>query len=159
MPFGVRRFPGSRDPRGALFCTEGFAWGGVPAIVYRLSTTGALAPFDVLNGAGVVLALSLDTPGWHEWINPDFAGVHLSGGLIIQGAYLGLDAGPTYSVAWQVAFTAPGEDAYFGYVRGLYPDAIDGWPTIPMVQTGIGTNKIPNDLLVTPCKWDTTPTL
>lgn len=155
VPFGVRRFPGSRDPRGATFCAEGFAFGGVPAIVYRFSTTGALAPFDLLNGAGVVLGLTLDSPGHREWVNTDFTANHLSASWQIDGAYLGLDPGPTFSVNWSFAITSPGEDLYFGQAVALYPDAINGWPTIAMAPAGIGINKIPNPLLVTPCIWDT----
>lgn len=159
MPFGVRRFPNSRDPRSATFCIEGFAYGGVPAIVYRFSTAGALAPFHHLNGAGVVIGLSLDTPGHHEWVSTDFTGDHLSGGLVILGAFLGLDVVPTYSVEWSFAITAPGETLYFGLAQALYPDAINSWPTLALTPAGIGVNKIPNPLLITPCIWNTPLTL
>lgn len=155
MPFAVRRFPNSRDPRSALFCVEGFAFGGVPAIVYRVSTVGALAPFHILNGAGVVLGLSLDSPGHSEWRVDDVTPYHLFLELDIDGALLGLDPGPTYSVRWGVFATAPGEDTYFGFAYALYPDAIDGWPTISVEPVGVGTHKIPNPILITPCIWNT----
>ena len=159
MPFGVRRFPGSRDPRGALFCYQGFAWGGVPAIVYRFSTTGALAPFDRLNGAGVVVGFTFGTGGHHQWFNGDMTSDHLNLTFDIFGDAFGLDAGPTYSVEWILSITAPMEDYYIGVQRALYPDAINGWPTIALTQVGIGTNQIPNPVLITPCIWDTPLTL
>jgi len=159
MPFGVRRWPGSGDPRDANFCVDGFRPGGTPAIVYRFSTSAALAPFDLLNGAGVVIGLSLDTMGHREWFNGDFTANHLSGGLSIDGDHLGLDVGPTYSVEWAFSITAPGEDLYLGFARALYPDPINGWTTIPLAPASIGSNKIPNPLLITPCIWNTTPTV
>lgn len=153
MAFGVRKFPDSLDPRGTAFCVEGFAWGAVPAYRYTLSTTGALAPFDLLN-AGVTIDFVGGVFGFHEWIlfsaepgTPTYT-------LAIEGHEVQIVGPPDWSIDWQIILQAPLVVDHIGDVHALFPDAITGWPTVAVAPVLPVANLVPNPIVITPRPYD-----
>lgn len=153
MPFAVRKFPDSNDPRGPFFMAAGFAWGAVPAIRYMLRTTGATGPCAPLNSGVVLPFLSSSGFGY------DFA--RLAGGSITFDAALNIDsrANPVpspinHTVRWVVTINFGGSDFWQSIAYDLNPNAITGWPTHHMHAVGSPPGTIPAALQVVPCIWD-----
>src|ERR1044072_4128857 len=107
MGYGVRKFPSSTDPREIYFCVVGYANGAVPPYLYKLSSAGALAPFDILH-SGVVLPIVGNGQDHYEAFgNPTWSG-DPSFSLVING-YHELQTTPVDHTIWiSFACTAPG---------------------------------------------------
>lgn len=154
MPYGVRKFPNSADPRAADFAIVGFAFGAVPAIKYRLRTTGASGLYLPFNG-GQVIGVDMISPNYNTWEHAASMSFPVNISLAIFG-YRDLQPGsPPYSVAWTLSIIGVGDFAYIGNASAAFPNAITGWPTIPMTYSGVGPSEIPNPITLEPCIWDT----
>lgn len=154
MPYAVRKAPASNDPRSWAFLWMGWQYGQVPPYKWRLSTTGALAPFEALN-AGIVLPVA--TYSDHEYL----ATGTLSGSLNPTYALeiFTADEPQPFPSDWTVRFTftavADGINEQAGELKQLWPVAIAQRSIDDVLPVPSGTRYIPNPLIITPVRWDT----
>jgi len=155
MPFAVRKWPSPCDPRTACFCLEGYAFGSVPPFQYRVSTTGALAPYDPLNGSGLLFP--------HVQFFPlggcRFEILQAPLQLQIDITPLSLppyDPPPADTLRWFLRFlSAFPVLAQQGEQRARLPQGVSQPPDVMTLPSG-GPNRIPNPVVLLPVPWDAT---
>ena len=155
MPFGVRKWPDSCDPRGPCFCLEPYAPGAVPPFAYRIQTTGALPPLDWLNAGDIVtftvrVGLACQFPNGEPI--PGVLNANLDTSPIFD--WLNLPP-PLHTLEWILRVAEGTGNLHQGQSSARFPDAVGMPPAISMSAT-VGPELIPNPVTITPVKWDTT---
>ena len=143
MPLTVRAWPDSTDPRGGLFSVIGYAWGQVPPNQWLLTTTGALAPYEVFNDGVLVTAIDF---GEQTTQHTNIAATTI---LLKDGTIEPIGPPPLFTVSMQLnTLIFPGP-LQVGLATAEFPNAIRTWE-ITMENFGGGGTKFPNPVLMTP---------
>ena len=150
MAFGVSQWGYSPDPRGPDYALTGFDFGQLPPWRWMMTTTGALAPYEILNtglvwqrNANDVKSASfvpiVPTPGITD------AFLSLRGTALPSGGI---------TMEWFCSFFTTGHpSATEGFINELYPLALKT-RSFTMLNTGLPPPLIPNPLVITPRKWN-----
>lgn len=153
MPFLVRCWPGNCDPRDSCFCIQGFESGCVPPFQYRATTTGALAPFTVLNGSGLLVSSSTTGERTCIW-SASTGGVAYS----FSKTEIGnppYPPAPAITMGWFLAGLqgSPPFNRFEARQTGRLPQALA--TILTNTPVSFPTNfLVPNPVLLTPAPWD-----
>lgn len=150
MPFEVTQWGYSPDPRKPTYAIEGFDFGQLPPWRWKMTTTGAIFPYEALN-AGVVWERSdhgIDFASFAPLVPiPDVTDPLLGWG----GTQEPIGG---FTINWFCQFFITGADpATSGFFGELYPVAIKA-RAFTMVNEGGPPPFIPNPLVITPLKWN-----
>ncbi len=149
MPLTVTAWPVFPDPRTPAFLGAGFLFGQVGAERYRVTSPGALSPYDELID-GVLLEFD-SQPAAEVWRFKDSSGDYVLD-VFSTATPLGI---PPFSVQWLLQITKPAEPRYDVTIRELFPVAIAlrSGPAVPIPPPGA---KIPNPVTFTPRNFTAT---
>lgn len=158
MPGGIRKAPESTDPRDWHWLVRGFAWGFVPALKWRIKTTGAGAGLEHFNN-GTIPPLY----GWNEYYaNYEYSGTVPPLALISLFIYTEADPLPgptgnyTVSVFLQGRFTGWPMMVAAGYF--LYPTKDQMFSLNATDLGGSPHTGFPNPITIEPRPWFDTDT-
>lgn len=153
MPFRVRQWPVSPDPRSSIFTFVGWNWGQVVSWRWVMSSTEATGIYSFLND-GIVL----DQNGFDDtnalW--------QRQGDLVDPSVYTlakgGFDppiGGTPHTIELRVNI-APElpVNPSIGGLDFLYPNAIRVFGPFDMTILGVPNADIPNGVTLTPVIWD-----
>lgn len=153
MPFRVRQWPVSPDPRGSLFTFVGWNWGQVVSWRWVMSSTEATGIYSPLND-GIIL----DQNGhndeqalWQRFGDLDDPLIYT---FTKEGFEPPIGGGP-HSIQLRVNITPPVPvEPSIGGVDLLYPDAIQVFGPFDMEILGVPNEDIPNGVTLTPAIWN-----
>jgi len=155
MPFGVRKWPDSCDPRGPCFCIRAYAPGAVPPYKFRLKTTFALPPLAYLN-LGELCTFNLQIGISCRYPNPapppDTTACELSITPLFDWNNV---PPPGHTIEWIVFCGIGTPSEHSGQVSARFPFAVDQPPSVTM-RALVGPELIPNPLELIPQPWDET---
>lgn len=155
MPFSVSKWPHSDDPRTTAFCPRGYAPQGFPPYLWRLSTIGADAPFNVFNSGYVVpfVASTLDN---YLAANVPSGSDLMSVSMFILG-YESIQVGPPHHTIWiEVIWSAIGVDIQRTELKLLWPSPV-AERTLPAPLPDTGPPFFHGPVVMTPVPWWTPP--
>jgi len=153
MAYGVRKWPNSNDPRDTGWMPDGWEWGAIPAYKYVLKTTEAIGHFAPLNDGVTVNLFLAGVPTMHfrRLLTP---GDPLALDLFISGFQTVQPVPINHTVWWYLSAAGGFFELYTGNAYGLYPNAIENWPTLEMVVQEGEPDEIPNPIEIIPQRWD-----
>ncbi len=149
-PLTVTAWPVFPDPRLPQFSIIGYAFGMVPPDRVRLSSVGAIAPFDDLN-SGVQLILSAEAPP-----TTTYTSGHGFYQLVKVGFVPPNPGPPIHSVSLTLNLNRPGEPLYTGFILQLFPPGIQNF-IITTVPPAPPPNKTPNPIAISPENFTADP--
>jgi len=153
MPFAVRQWPASPDPRSPAFAIDGWDFGQVPPFTWIMATTGATGIYTFLND-GLLLRNSFASPGssfYEPIIPPPFFVVP---SLVITGFQSQQVGPPPWTISFDVLIVVETTTAFTGQLRQLFPTAIQVQSPMAMVVVSPTDGTIPNAVSFTPAIWD-----
>jgi len=157
MPFGVRKWADSLDPRNTLFCWKGWADGAMPPYLYGLIDLTAYGPLSIFTSMVVLPVLSFGEDNY-EAGNVDIAGSGASAFYTIYG-YNTLQTSPVdHTVHMLLDIVAPGTNIHHCDIYLDRPPAINALPFNAMTVLGGGTNYLPGGITINPMPWNTPTT-
>jgi len=153
MPFAVRQWPSSPDPRSSFYSYEGWNWGQVVSFRWVVSTTDATGAWAFLNSGFVVSSISddgIDT----QWsaVLPDSGGTSVTLSKFGHAPPVGV---PPFTIEWQLTVDVPstGEQGR-AFLNELWPDAILARGPLVMLDSGSPIADLPNPVTFTPAIWN-----
>ena len=153
MSFAVSQWPYSPDPRLPDFAIIGFDFGQVPPWRWLMTTTGALAPFEILNTGNVwePFSFGVDRVRYEPVIPmPGVGNANIS--FFGTQDPTGGGAGITQTMAIEFGFTFPNHE--LGFIQLLYPKAIQANGPFNMMNESSPSTNIPNPVTITPVRFD-----
>lgn len=155
MPFAVKQWADSPDPRLPDFNLYGWDVGQLPPFRWLLETTNATGIWTIFN-AGVLVeaelpALPEDTVFVNVDVLPDAITVLMSS----KGTQLPVGPfGITKSVG--VILREGGVDRWSGGNEQVYPTAIAVWNLPILAEDSPSVGTVPDPFKLTPVKWNAT---
>lgn len=153
MPFAVKQWADSPDPRDPAFNLDGWDHGQLPPWRWLVKTTNATGIWTIFN-TGVVVEFSFGFPndsGFEEIATlPDDITVILK----ILGSQLPIGPGAGITKSIGLILLQGGEDKWSGGNEQLYPTAIAVWTLPILAEDNPSDGTVPDVFTLTPRKWN-----
>lgn len=153
MPFRVRQWPVSPDPRGSLYSFVGWNWGQVVSWKWIASSVDATGPYEFLND-GLILPSFSDDGIETLWLQE----VADSGGTVVRLLKVGFFPPilmPPITISWGIQIDVPSvPTGATGSSELFFPDAIQEFGPFEMFNGPDPVEDIPNGVLITPAIWN-----
>lgn len=153
MPYAVRKFPDSLDPRDVTFNARGFDDTSTPPYLWRFVTAGATGIWSFLNN-GPAVPIDSVTDDFVTWIDTDWNNAGISVGLNSEG--------------WLIEDSpiAPQTHSFSGFIDGggagictfhlhqTLPFAVQQQGPLVVAGNAAWNAAVPNALYLIPAIWD-----